>query len=88
MSASIIELSGQHIGTLVTVVDSASGVTASGVLFSVQHEAELVSSPRFAAQAPVYSVGRRATHVDLGGVGTLTLSARATFISEDAERTT
>ena len=85
MSNPITELNGTHIGTLVTFVDSQAGVTASGILFEVTHEANMVSAPRYMNDAPSYHVGRRETRVNLGGAGTLTLSASATFKSEDAE---
>jgi hypothetical protein len=85
MSTSILELNGTHIGTRVSVVDSQAGVTVSGTLFEVTHEANMMSQPRYADDAPRYLVGRRETRVNLGGVGTLTLSSAATFTSEDAE---
>jgi len=84
MSNPITELSGQHIGERITVEDEHAGITATGVLFEVSHEADMISRFIF-GEASSYDVGRKKTSINLSGLGTLTIGSRATFTVHDGK---
>lgn len=80
MSTPILELNGTHVGHNITIDDTqGSGVTASGILFDVQHVADKVSNRRFGGYPDELCVGRRACRINLGGNSDMNISEWATF---------
>jgi hypothetical protein len=77
MSAPILELNANHIGTRVTVVDKGS-IEVTGILFSVRHEADKISNVGIGPQDEMF-VGRRWCRINIGGRADIELSEFATF---------
>jgi hypothetical protein len=86
--SNILELNGTHLGKTVTIEDAkGTGVTVSGTLHEVRHEADQISNPRyFGFLGEEVVPGRITTHVNIGGRSNLTVSQWATFTVEDATR--
>jgi hypothetical protein len=83
--SNILELNGTHLGKKVTITDAkGTGVTVSGDLYDVRHEADKISDVRVGALNDEILIGRIRTHVNIGGRSNLTVSQWATFTIEDA----
>jgi hypothetical protein len=85
--SNILELNGTHLGKKVTITDTkGTGVTVSGTLYDVSHEADKISNRGLGYPDGELVVGRITTHLNIGGRSNLTVSQWATFTVEDATR--
>ena len=84
MSNPITELSGKHIGERITVEDESRGTSATGILFSVNHSANMIAMWAM-NNTHTYDVGRRESSISLGGNADITLGPDATFTVHDGK---
>lgn len=72
----VLELSGQHVGKLVTIVDRENSYT--GILWAVEHAADKAYESYLYDPEPDAIAGRKSTRVDIGHAENVALSQQAT----------